>query len=593
MARTVEIGNREIQVDGNPVQILSGAMHYFRIHPDYWRDRIVKLRQCGLNTLESYLAWNVHEPKEGEFDFSGGKDFSRYFELAAEEGLMVIVRPGPYICSEWDLGGLPAWLLAKPGMRLRCMNKPYLDAVEHYLDAIIPQLRRLQWTAGGPVIAIQLENEYGAYGNDHDYLRFLQKKYREGGITVPLFTSDGADDTMLRCGTLPDVPATVNFRNHPVENLKRLEEFRPNDPPFVMELWDGGAHHWGNLYPEHDAEAVRQDVREVLEHRFHMNLYMFHGGSNPGFMNGANEWGGRYGAMLSTYDVDAALREEGDPTPKYFAIQEEIKRFHPEANIGTPTSLPKRAYGEIPLTEFVALDEALPMLSSPVPVAAPETMEHFGQAYGFILYRTKVAVKPGVYPLRLDQLRDRAIVLVDGRIAGILDRNSSPCVCQISIPPGGAELEILVENMGRINYGSEMEHERKGITGAGFFAYLHLFGWEVWPLPLEDLSRVAFQPLAGTPPPVPAFYRGCFTIDEEPCDTFLAVPGGGRGCLFLNGTNLGRYWQIGPQRTLYVPAPLLRRGKNEIILFETQGLGEPLVRSLARRDFGPCLKMQI
>ena len=331
MAGTVEIDKREIRVDGNPVQILSGAMHYFRIHPDYWRDRIVKLRQCGLNTLESYLAWNVHEPKEGEFDFTGGKDFSRYFELAAEEGLMVIVRPGPYICSEWDLGGLPAWLLAKPGMRLRCMNKPYLDAVEHYLDAIIPQLRRLQWTAGGPVIAIQLENEYGAYGNDHDYLRFLQKKYREGGITVPLFTSDGADDTMLHCGTLPDVPATVNFRNHPVKNLKRLAEFRPDDPPFVMELWDGGAHHWGNLYPEHDAEAVRQDVREVLKHRFHMNLYMFHGGSNPGFMNGANEWGGRYGAMLSTYDVDAALREEGDPTPKYFAIQEEIKRFHPEA----------------------------------------------------------------------------------------------------------------------------------------------------------------------------------------------------------------------------------------------------------------------
>ena len=175
MAGTVEIDKREIRVDGNPVQILSGAMHYFRIHPDYWRDRIVKLRQCGLNTLESYLAWNVHEPKEGEFDFTGGKDFSRYFELAAEEGLMVIVRPGPYICSEWDLGGLPAWLLAKPGMRLRCMNKPYLDAVEHYLDAIIPQLRRLQWTAGGPVIAIQLENEYGAYGNDHDYLRFLQR----------------------------------------------------------------------------------------------------------------------------------------------------------------------------------------------------------------------------------------------------------------------------------------------------------------------------------------------------------------------------------------------------------------------------------
>lgn len=593
MKRTVEMGNREIRVDGKPVQILSGAMHYFRIHPDYWRDRIVKLRQCGLNTLESYLAWNVHETREGVFDFSGGKDFRRYFEMAAEEGLMVIVRPGPYICSEWDLGGLPAWLLTKPNLRLRCMNKPYLDAVERYLDQIIPQLRSLQCTEGGPVIAIQLENEYGAYGNDHEYMRFLEKKYRDGGITVPLFTSDGADNTMLRGGTLPDVPATVNFRNYPAENLKKLAEFHPDDPPFIMELWDGGAHHWGNLFPEHDAEAVRQDIREVLKNHFHMNLYMFHGGSNPGFMNGANNWGNHYTAMLSTYDVDAPLSEEGDPTPKYFAIQEEIKRFYPEAKTGAPVVLPKRAYGEIPLDEIVTLDEALPALSSPVRVSAPETMEYFGQACGYILYRTRVEVAPGIYPLRLEQLRDRAIVLVDGRIAGILDRNSSPCVCQISVPPGGAQLEILVENMGRINYGSEMEFERKGITGAGFFTYLHLFGWEVWPLPLEDLSRLAFHAQSGELPPVPAFYRGRFTVEGDPCDTFLAVPGGGRGCLFLNGVNLGRYAQIGPQRTLYVPAPLLRRGENEIILFESQGLSEPVIRSQSKRDFGPRMKMQI
>lgn len=593
MKRTVEMKNREIRVDGNPVQILSGAMHYFRIHPDYWRDRIVKLRQCGLNTLESYLAWNVHEPKEGTFDFSGGKDFRRYFGIAAEEGLMVIVRPGPYICSEWDLGGLPAWLLTKPGLRLRCMNNPYLEAVERYLDQIIPQLRRLQYTEGGPVIAIQLENEYGAYGNDHEYMRFLQKKYRDGGITVPLFTSDAADDAMLRGGTLPDVPATVNFRNHPVENLKKLEAFHPDDPPFIMELWDGGAHHWGNLFPEHDAEAVRQDIREVLENRFHVNLYMFHGRSNPGFMNGANNWNNHYAAMLSTYDVDAPLSEEGDPTPKYFAIQEEIKRFHPEAKTGTPVVLPKRAYGEIQLDELITLDEALPMLSTPVRVPAPETMEYFGQSCGFILYRTQVETAPGIYPLRLEQLRDRAVVLVDGRIAGILDRNSSPCVCQVTVPPGGAQLDILVENMGRINYGSEMEYERKGITGAGFFTYLHLFGWEVWPMPLEDLSRLVFHAQSGELPPVPAFYRGHFIVEGDPCDTFLAVPGGGRGCLFLNGVNLGRYAQIGPQRTLYVPAPLLRSGENEIILFESQGLSEAVVRSLAKRNFGPRMKMPL
>ena len=593
MNRTVEIGTREIRVDGKPVQILSGAMHYFRIHPDYWRDRIVKLRQCGLNTLETYMAWNLHEPREGAFDFSGGRDFCRYLEIAGEEGLMVIVRPGPYICSEWDFGGLPAWLLEKPGLRLRCLNTPYLEAVEHYLDQIIPRLCALQHTKGGPIIAIQLENEYGSYGNDHEYLRFLQQKYLDGGIDVPLFTSDGAEDRMLHCGTLPDVFATVNFRNHPKKNLKKIEEFRPSAPPFVMELWEGGPHHWGEIFPEHDAEAVREDVREVLENHYNMNLYMFHGGSNPGFMNGANISEGRYLPMLSTYDGDAALSEEGDPTPKYFAIQEEIKRFYPDAPTGTPRRLPRRAYGEIRLDEVITLDEALPMLSTPVRAAAPETMERYGQNYGFILYRTTPDLPPGVHSIRLENLRDRAIILNNRRIAGIADRNLPPCSCWISVPPEGGQLDILVENMGRSNFGPDMEEERKGLTGVRANNLIKLFGWEIWPLPLDDLSRLVFRRLDGDAlPPVPAFYRGSFTVDE-PCDTFLKVPEGSRGCIFLNGVNLGRYWQIGPQRTLYVPAPLLKRGENQLIVFDVEGIRKAVVLSQDKRDFGPRMLMQI
>lgn len=592
MADSVEIDNREIRINCEPVRILSGAMHYFRIHPACWRDRIVKLRQCGLNTLETYLAWNFHEPREGEFDFSGAADVSRYLEIAQEEGLMVILRPGPYICSEWDLGGLPAWLLAKPGIRLRCMNRPYLEAADRYLDAIMPMLRRFQRTAGGPVIAVQIENEYGSYGDDRAYLRHLQKKYLDGGITVPLLTSDGACATALRRGSLPGVFPTANFRNHPAQQLKTVRELRDDVPLFAMELWCGGAHHWGRMYPEHAAEAVAQDVREVLENGYHMNLYMFHGGSNPGFLNGANSFQGEYFGMLSTYDVDAPLSEEGDPTPKYFAIQREIKRFFPGAKTGNPTVAPKRSYGEITLDEAVMLDDALLCLPAPFCCAMPETMEAFGQSYGFIHYRNRLDGVPGVRTLRLEGLRDRAVVLADGRIAGIVHRNDRRPECTVSVPPGGLRLDILVENTGRINFGPEMENERKGITGVlegGAF----LMNWEIRPLPLDDLSFLDFRPLdAAVLPEVPAFYRGGFEVDE-PCDTFLKVPDGSWGNLFLNGVNLGRFRREGPQRTLYVPAPLLRRGWNEVVVFDVQGLGSPLVLSLDKRQFGPRALMQI
>ncbi len=592
MKRAIEIGNREIRIDGEVVQILSGAIHYFRIHPDYWRDRIVKLRQCGLNTLETYMAWNIHEPQEGKFHFSENADFRRFIEIAQEEGLMVILRPGPYICSEWDLGGLPAWLLTKPGIRFRCTNQPYLEAVDRYLEAIMPALRALQCTEGGPVIAIQLENEYGCYGNDHEYLEHLRKKYLDGGISIPLFTSDGSDPNLLRNGTLPDIFATINFRNHPARNLRLIEELHPEWPPFVMELWNGGAHHWGRMFPEHSVEAVRQDIREILEKQFHMNLYMFHGGSNPGFMNGANYNDGEYLGMLSTYDVDSPLSEEGDPTPKYFAIQQEIKRFKPDAKTGVPHILPKRAYGEINLTEALTLNEALPLLTTPVRRSMPETMEEFGQSYGFIHYRTHWTAAPGVRFLKLENLKDRAVVLAGGRIAGVFDRNSRQQGCMISVPSEGISIEILVENMGRINFGSQMEKERKGITGV-LDGVSFVMGWEIRPLPLDCLPDFDFHPLnSAALPEIPAFYRGAFEVDE-PCDTFLKIPEGSRGCLFLNGTNLGRYCRQGPQRTLYVPAPLLKRGQNELIVFDQQGIGAPIVLSLDRRDFGPRAMMQI
>lgn len=587
MRNTIEIQGEQILANGKSVQILSGAMHYFRVHPDYWRDRVVKLKQCGLNTLETYLAWNFHEPREGRFDFSGAKDFARYIEIAQEEGLMVIVRPGPYICSEWDLGGLPAWLLAKPGLRLRCLNQPFLDAVDRYMERALALLKPLQFTAGGPVIAMQIENEYGSYGNDQAYLLHLKECFVKAGIDVPLFTSDGAGAHYLAGGALPGVLATVNFRNHPERNLAALDKFRPGTPKFVMELWDGGAHHWGKMYPEHPAAGVREDVAEILDHKFHMNLYMFHGGTNFGFMNGANYFD-RYMPMLSTYDVDAPLSEEGDPTPKYHAIREEIQKRAPTTALAAPASLEKRAYGKIQLTESVTLADALPRLADPIQTAAPETMERYGQAYGFILYRTRLA-EPGGQQLELEGLQDRAVIMFDNRVVHVAYRNDPSWNFAVSVPESGGTLDILVENMGRVNFGDKMERELKGVTGVRSSGQ-HLFGWEVYPLPLDNTDKLVFGP--ERPADVPAFHRGTFLVDKA-CDTFLKVPGGVKGVVFLNGVNLGRYWQIGPQKTLYVPAPLLRRGKNSVVVFELEGLGEFCVESVARRDFGPRALMQI
>ena len=588
---TVKIENGKILIDGKEELIRSGAMHYFRIHPDYWRDRIVKLRNCGLNTLETYLAWNVHEAVEGQFQFDGWADFPRFIRIAAEEGLKVIVRPGPYICSEWDLGGLPAWLLDKPGIRLRCSNAPFLEAAGRYLNEVLKLLRPLQFTEGGPVIMMQIENEYGGYGSDRAYLCRLKEMFEKAGITVPLFTSDGSWPICLEMGTLPDVMATVNNRNHPVAMVKTLLEWRPGAVPFITELWNGGALHWEKPRPIHAVEDVRADIREALENRIHFNLYMFHGGTNFGFMNGANllDGTGVYSPMLTSYEVDAPLSEAGDPTPKYFAIRDEIRRHFPELKLEEPVILPKKAYGRIELSRMITLGEALPCIARAHREPYPQTMEHYKQNVGYILYRFRVNF-PGRHPVVLKELRDRAVILVDGKFIDTVYRNDRSFSRDVVIPPGGATLDILVENVGRLNGGSEMNHERKGLGAVLLYSAVELSDCEVFSLPMDNLENLSWgevDPACN----IPAFYRGEFEIPDEPCDTFLRVPAGIRGFAVLNGFNLGRYWQVGPQRTLYVPAPLLRRGRNEVILFEQHGLTRPEVEFTDVPDLGPGRQM--
>ena len=587
---TIEIKKREILLDGKSVKIHSGSMHYFRIHPDYWRDRIVKLRQCGLNCMETYMCWNRHEPRPGQFDFSGWLDIERYIQMAQEEGLLVMVRPGPYICSEWDLGGQPSWLLKDPQMRLRTRYEGYWKYAKRYMDEVLSRLKKWQYTEGGPLIMMQIENEYGSYGDDHEYLKVYRQCYVNHGFTIPLFTADGNTPHHLSSGTLPGVMACVDGRCHPARLVKELNDFNHDNPPFVMELWNGVAFHWQEQCREHLAEDVRGDIKEALANGINFNLYMFHGGTNYGFMNGANGGNCPYKPLITSYDVNGTLNEEGDPTAKYYAVQEELCKAQ-GIPIEKPVILPKKAYGKIELTESVSLYNALPALGQWKDYHRAPRMEEIDQDYGFIMYRYRLNV-PGAYPVELFELRDRAVILVNGNPAGTLYRNDpQPHRVTVTIPEGGADVDVLVENMGRINYGYLMNQDRKGILFMGVAgAMREMSKLKAISLLMNDISGIPFKPFKSMEEP--AFYRGSFYA-ETVCDTFIKIPGGMKGNVWLNGFNLGRYWNVGPQLTLYAPAPLLKKGRNEIVVFELHGMREEGVESVDKRDFGMSVPMKL
>jgi beta-galactosidase len=584
---TIEIKGRDILINGVPTQIRSGAMHYFRIHPDYWRDRLVKLRQCGLNTVETYMCWNLHEKQEGKFDFSNWLDVVKFVKIAQEEGLMVMIRPGGYICSEWELGGLPSWLLVKPGIYFRCMSEPFIKAQDAFYRKACEILKPLQFTEGGPIIMFQVENEYGSYGDDHEYIAHCKQVFLDSGITVPLFHSEGASIRCLNAGGDPDLLPTVNGRNHPRKLVESLEKYRPNTPPFIMELWNGIGLRWDVIHRDHLAEEVRQDIQETMEDKINFNLYMFHGGTNFGFMNGgngANEFFDRaYRPMMTSYDGNTPLNEAGQATEKYFAIQAEIAKFDKSVKLEKPADVKIKAFGKIKFTECVSFMDSLDKLSQAKKEVFPKTMEYYGQPFGFINYRFHVD-EPGTYWLH--DLKDRAIIMINGHLSEVIYRNEVKH--KFDVPVGNCQLDILVENMGRINTRYEVNKEFKGITALTWGKRV-MFNCEVYNLPLDNLEKLEFVPIkeqiVG-----PGFYRGNMVVDE-PCDTFFKVPDGFKGVIWINGFNLGRYWNIGPQKNLYVPAPLMKKGDNEIILLELHHLSKPEIESVAKQDFGPVPPM--
>ncbi|MCD9025424.1 glycoside hydrolase family 35 protein [Cohnella silvisoli] len=567
-------------LDGQPFRILSGAMHYFRIVPEYWEDRLAKLKACGLNTVETYIPWNLHEPKQGEYCFEGLADVTKFIEKAASIGLHVILRPSPYICSEWEFGGLPSWLLAEPDMKIRCFHRPYLDKLDAYYDVLLPRLKPYLSTNGGPVIALQIENEYGSYGNDRSYLLYLKQAYEKRGMDVLLFTSDGPMDYCLQSGMISDTLATVNFGSKANEAFSVLKQYQPNKPVMCMEFWNGWFDHWGKPHIQRESGDAAAALEEILAAGGSVNFYMFHGGTNFGFYNGAN-FADRYEAIVTSYDFDAPLNECGDPTAKYFAIREVLSKYGDLQDRPLPAASSKKTYGTVRLTEQSALFDNLDQLSESVQSVYPQTMERLGQDYGFILYTTHVSGPKLQCELVIEEVRDRAIVYVNDEFKGILERWHQDTTILFDIPAEGARIDILVENMGRVNYGPRMI-DTKGITQSvrlvsiGWWNHL-LFDWSIRPLPLTDLNRLQYQPVHERKQGRPTFYRGAFNAVEL-ADTFMELEGWTKGVAYVNGFNLGRYWNAGPQKTLYVPAPLLRLGSNEIVIFELHGTDSTEIR---------------
>ncbi|GLZ80435.1 beta-galactosidase [Actinorhabdospora filicis] len=536
--------------------IVSGALHYFRVLPQQWSHRLRMLRAMGANAVETYVPWNLHERRRGVFDFTGLADLEGFLRAAADEGLAAIVRPGPYICAEWENGGLPVWL---PGRAPRTVDPGYLAAMDAWFDVLVPKIAAHQVTRGGNVFAVQVENEYGSYGSDLGYLRHVADGLKARGIDVPLFTSDGPEDAMLTGGTVPGVPATVNFGSRPAEAFAKLKERRPDDRAWCMEFWNGWFDHWTEPHHTRDPKDAAGVLAEMLDAGASVNIYMAHGGTNFGTWAGANH-DGTYQPTVTSYDYDAPIDERGAATEKYRLFREVIGRHLP-LDAEPPAPAPVLPAGAVELAESLPLRAAL--TGEPRVSPVPLTFEELGIDHGVVVYRHDLRGPRETQTLTVDGLHDRALVHLDGVELAVLERDGNTSL-DLTSPSESATLELIVESMGRVNYGPFVG-EHKGVTGVRH-RLQQLHGWETRVLELDDISGLPWgSDIPGEAGP--GFHRGHFDA-AEPADGFLALPGWVKGYVWVNGFLLGRYWNAGPQKTLYTPWPLVKRGRNEVVVLE-------------------------
>lgn len=570
------IGDTDFLRDGRKHQVIAGALHYFRIHPDQWQDRIRKARLMGLNTIETYVAWNAHEPRRGEWDATGWNDLGRFLDLVHAEGMDAIVRPGPYICAEWHNGGLPTWLTA--GERaLRSSDPAFLADISAYLRRVYEIVAPRQIDRGGPVVLVQIENEYGAYGSDKAYLEALVALTREAGITVPLTTVDQPTDQMLADGSLPELHKTGSFGSRSTERLATLRAHQPTGPLMCSEFWDGWFDWWGGVHHTTDVDAAASDLDALLAAGASVNIYMFHGGTNFGLTNGANHKG-RYLPIVTSYDYDAPLDEAGDPTAKFFAFRDVIAKYAP-----VPDELPApRASAPVASVELTPAGAWTDAAASASPAPLPATFDELGHLSALVRYDLALPPMSGPGLLTVEEVRDLAWVSVDGQPVGTLSRTRHDQALRI---PAGRTLSILVEEQGRVNYDHRLGEE-KGLIGAPMLDGAPLGDWTSTPLDVQAIADEVATRTAPRSGDGPRAWTGDLVLDA-PADLFLDTGAWSKGYAFVNGFFLGRYWRNGPQRTLFVPAPATRAGANRVVVLELEELLSPraeFVRGLCLGD---------
>lgn len=559
---TFTLGEKDFLLDGKPFQIISGEMHPARIPREYWRHRIQMAKAMGCNTVAAYIFWNYHESAPGKFDFkTGNRDIAAFVRIAREEGMWVLLRPGPYVCAEWELGGIPPYLLRYPDIKIRCMDPRYMAAVERYLKEVAAVIKPLLVTRGGPILMVQIENEYGSYGNDKNYLEELRKIWIRNGTDVPFFTADGPTPYMLEAGNIDG--AAIGLDSGSNEKAFQQAALRnPKVPAFSSETYPGWLTHWGEKWARPNPAGLMREVTFLLENKKSFNFYVIHGGTNFGFTAGANSGGKGYEPDVTSYDYDAPVNEQGLPTDKFFALRNLIA-----SHIGTVAELPKPIPSmdlpEIPMRRYSSVWSNLP---KPVSSVQPKPFEAYGQDYGFAVYRTRlIGRKSG--KLVITELHDYATIFLNGSYLGKIDRREGES--SIDLPAGDVKdpvLEILVEGMGRINFAQSMI-DRKGITDRVTLSGMTLMNWEVYNLPFDGAFIRTLRPAPVDAGRRGTFFQGSFTV-QQPADTYIDMTNYRKGIVWVNGHNLGRYWEIGPQKRLYCPAPWLKAGGNEILVFD-------------------------
>lgn len=555
-------------LDGEPFQIIAGEIHYSRIPKEYWRHRIQMAKAMGCNTIASYVFWNYHETSEGEFDFtSENRNLQEFIEIVKEEDMWLLFRPGPYSCGEWDLGGLPPYLLSIPDIKLRCMDPRYMQAVEKYIEIMAEKISPYLISNGGPIILLQIENEYGSYGNDQVYMKRLKELWEENGIEVPYYTSDGATTYMLEAGTLPGVAVGLDPGGKQ-KNFDLARQMNPGVPVFSSETYPGWLTHWKENWQRPDTASLLNQVRFLMDNKLSFNFYVLHGGTNFAFTAGANSGGHGYQPDVTSYDYDAPISEQGQATLKYYALQEIIKQYRSDEQpmFPQPEPIPVMEIPEVDMRPLTAVWNKLPI---PITSVQPKPFEYFNQYYGFALYKTKlIGHKKG--KLSITDLHDYATIFVDGKYVGSIDRSEGEN--SIELPESGSKtpvLEIFVEAMGRINFAQHLI-DRKGITERVTLNGMTLMNWDIYPFPMDpEYINTLSQTENHSRPGI--FFKGEFSLDEV-ADTYIDMSDYKKGVVWVNGHNLGRYWEVGPQHSLYCPAPWLKQGMNEIIVFDLHQL---------------------